>query len=192
VEDPVTKRQHPRDYVSTLENRIAQLEQALAQGSHVSPKSNIDHDTTPADSDTRPDDGNTSAFADSLATLGLNASGNERRYLGQSSVVSFSRIISSSLLKAAPSKFHNAQTNTAESDAQQFPCLLPDSHSARILSDAYFRSIQQQYPFLHEPSFRAWEADLLLPGKELNESDRVPLFFLYAVCLSLPSTSAPG
>lgn len=136
------------------------------------------------------DNTETTNFAESLATLGLNASGNERRYLGQSSTVSFSRIISSSLLKAAPNKYHQALTDTTESEAQQFPCLLPNANSARALSDAYFRSIQQQYPFLHEPTFRAWEAELLTPGKEFTEAHHVPLFFLYAVGFYVSSLRA--
>ncbi|KPI37908.1 uncharacterized protein AB675_3166 [Cyphellophora attinorum] len=193
VEDPVTKRQHPRDYVSTLENRIAQLELALVQGSYVSPTSGTDRDETPANEESRPQRENNSTFAESLATLGLNASGNEKRYLGQSSVVSFSRIISSSLLKAAPTKIHDVGSTSTDLDVHQFPCLLPDLNSARLLSDAYFRSIQQQYPFLHEPTFRAWESDLFVPGKELVDSDRIPLFFLYAVyataAILLPNSS---
>lgn len=123
-----------------------------------------------------------STFASRIATLGFNAAGVEPRYLGASSAFSFSRIISSSLLKAAPTARHKDDGVSQDEEAsQQFACLLPTYTAAMALSNAYFRSIQQQYPFLHEPTFRQWEMDILSPNKQINESDYLPLFFLYAV-----------
>jgi hypothetical protein len=179
VEDPITKRQQPRNYTDSLEQRIAQLESALA---HQSPYSQPSSAKTP---DAQP--GNTEetssgdVFAARLATLGFNAAGVEPRYLGHSSALSFSRLISSSLLKAARNTIKSPLPAQSEESSEHFACLLPGYTAAVVLSNAYFRSIQQQYPFLHEPTFRAWEADILRPNKQITASDYLPLFFLYAV-----------
>ena len=180
MEDPITKRPQPRDYIRTLENRISQLESALSETTNASPGAQTSANI-PIDHVDPSQDSGTARFAESLATLGLKAGGNEHRYLGQSSGFSFSRIISSSLLKSAPFSNDDPRIHSSENDSQQFPSLLPDLTSAKALSDAYFRSIQQQYPFLHEPTIRAWEAELLEPGKEFGQQHHVPLFFLYAV-----------
>lgn len=190
MEDPITKRKQPRNYIEALEQRVAQLENTLTRQQRQQVASPQDSDVPAPEAsshglqqsepvgDTDPAD----TFASRVATLGFNAAGAEPRYLGSSSVFSFSRIISSSLLNAAPIK-HKGTAVAVQDDesSQQFACLLPEYASAVILSDAYFRSIQQQYPFLHEPTFRRWELDILKPGKQIDQSDYLPLFFLYAV-----------
>ena len=189
VEDPITKRQQPRNYIESLEQRVAQLENALAQQesspqASVLPANNViaDH-TQPIEQaeEASPAD----IFASKVATLGFNAAGVEPRYLGQSSALSFSRMISSSLLKSAPLKDAGSLPAQSEESSQQIACLLPEYASAVSLSNAYFRSIQQQYPFLHEPTFRKWEIDIVRPNKRIEQSDYLPLFFLYAVSVSI-------
>lgn len=188
MEDPITKRKQPRNYIEALEQRVAQLESTLTRQQHEdSPQDSSAPAPEPSSrelqqseqvGDTDPAD----TFASRVATLGFNAAGAEPRYLGSSSVFSFSRIISSSLLNAAPIKHKGIAVAARDEEAsQQFACLLPEYASAVVLSDAYFRSIQQQYPFLHEPTFRRWELDILKPGKQIDQSDYLPLFFLYAV-----------
>ena len=185
MEDPITKRQQPRNYIDALEQRVAQLENALAQ-QEASPQTSVApaNEVSPrALQQSQPAEDATAAdmFASRVATLGFNAAGVEPRYLGPSSTFSFSRIISSSLLKAAPVKHKGSAEAQPEETSQQFACLLPEYTSAVALSNAYFRSIQQQYPFLHEPTFRQWEIDIMRPGRQIEHSDYLPLFFLYAV-----------
>lgn len=186
VEDPVTKRLQPRDYVDTLERRVAHLEECLSRKEHESPTVRTQSQASPdayqpQQLQTNDDAADNTTFAESVATLGLNAGGVERRYLGHSSAFSFSKIISSSLLKGAPLQRPSGPTEPLPDDAQQFPSLLPDGPSARILSNAYFHSIQQQYPFMHEGTFRNWESNLLDTTRELTQADYVQLFFLYAI-----------
>ena len=185
VEDPITKRQQPRNYIDALEHRVAQLEDALAQQRPSAQSSPLAASEVSPQHSQRLQTGDdliaSDTFASRVATLGLNAGGLEPRYLGPSSAFSFSRIISSSLLKAAPVKHNDNTAAQVEETSQQIACLLPEYESAVALSNAYFRSIQQQYPFLYEPTFREWENDMLSPGKQISSSDYLPLFFLYAV-----------
>jgi hypothetical protein len=41
------------------------------------------------------------------------------------------------------------------------PCLLPDYNTAVKPSNVYFQHSHPQYPFLHEPTIRAWEAVII-------------------------------
>lgn len=182
MEDPISKRLQPRNYIETLEERILQLEHALTQQKSTDETLVVSHaGNTPHGDDLRSEETTmANAFSSRVATLGLNAGGHEPRYLGSSSTFSFSRIISSSLLKAAPVQPKDKPLQQVE-DVVQLPCLLPDYRSAVELSNAYFSHIQQQYPFLHEPTFRQWEQDLVNPARQVAEQDYVPLFFLYMV-----------
>ncbi|KAH7379941.1 fungal-specific transcription factor domain-containing protein, partial [Cadophora sp. MPI-SDFR-AT-0126] len=199
VEDPNTKRQLPRNYVEGLEERVAFLESILQQ-SQVEPSDpNITHQGAIQPSPPLvaeqygAEDEPVSDLASKVGMLGLKAAGAEPHYLGSSSVFAFSRIINSSLRQITSTKpgFANAGQDVTSPPS---PCLLPDYATAMKLSNAYFRSIHPQYPFLHEPTFRKWEADLLRPtGDALTLSfDFVPIFFVnivYAVgALLLPNS----
>jgi hypothetical protein len=61
--------------------------------------------------------------------------------------------------------------------------MLPEYDVAVALSDAYFKYIHPQYPFLHEPTFRAWETTLYYPPQDLTSDSltSAALFFLNMV-----------
>ncbi|KIV78792.1 hypothetical protein PV11_06402 [Exophiala sideris] len=205
VEDPTTKRHQPRNYLEILEERVAYLEGILAHQNQAdsilgSPQQDPLHQeesqprtptiarsstyehrspSTLTDAHERRDE-----VGDLAAKVGMLslAAGAEPHYLGSSSTFAFSRVINSALLQAMPRR--TLETHRAHHDKRQLPapCLLPDYESCVKLSDAYFREIHSQYPFLHEPTFRLWEAKLM-PSEMTNMSQFEPpaLFFMYMV-----------
>ena len=120
--------------------------------------------------------------------LGLRMNGEEPRYLGSSSAFAFSRIIHSSLHVPFSRSYLDAFGGLDQDTSTHFSCPLPDDALAVRLSNAYFENIHPQYPFLHEPTFRQWEARLIgMP--ETDEAfvfDSVPLFFVNMVSLAVP------
>ncbi|OKL63861.1 hypothetical protein UA08_00622 [Talaromyces atroroseus] len=222
VEDPITKIYRPRNYVEILEKRVALLESLLKQcrpdliDSDVFAQSpDIQSSSLPstqAIETLNPGDANRTALAktkgnveqdfgvDKLASnvglLSLNAAGAEPQYLGSSSIFAFSRLINSSLRQVVSPDFPTVNVYDRaknRSSVLPSPCLLPPYESAVKLSDIYFQNINTQYPFLHEPTFKAWESMLVdeSTGLETCVLSSTSLFFLnmvYAVgALLLPS-----
>lgn len=108
----------------------------------------------------------------------------EPQYLGSSSAFAFSRIISLPLNRNLPPSA--ATTGSALGDQPSLtgtPCPLPDYDTAISLSNAYFKYIQPQYPFLHEPTFRTWEAKVYGASPESIHTELFgqALFFLNMV-----------
>ncbi|KAL4750035.1 hypothetical protein BDW72DRAFT_213691 [Aspergillus terricola var. indicus] len=83
VEDPATKRHYPRNYLETLEQRVATLE-GVIRGMHAVPAGN-DH--------TAVQDNELSDLSSMIGTLSLNAAGAEPHYLGSSSAFAFARFV---------------------------------------------------------------------------------------------------
>lgn len=204
MEDPATKRHQPRNYLETLEQRVAQLE-AASQLQQQGPDTSYDlqKDQNHSISLLRTPDDQLSAhiparqpttasqFSDDetevndLATeIGMLsvAAGAEPHYLGPSSAVGFSRVINSALLRSIPRRSRDRRRSESRDEPMPGHCLLPDSESCIKLSDAYFQHIHPQYPFLHEPTFRLWEMKLL-PSEvtDIWQLSTVSLFFLYMV-----------
>ncbi len=203
VEDPATKRHQPRNYLETLEQRVAQLESALqlqTTGSNASKDVHQDRqqprspfyladDPFLSHTPTRPpmtaqlsdDETEVGDLATEIGMLSV-AAGAEPHYLGPSSAVGFSRVINSALLRSIPRRNRDRRRSESRDDAVPGHCLLPDSDSCIKLSDAYFQHIHTQYPFIHEPTFRLWEMKLL-PSEltDMWELSSVSLFFLYMV-----------
>ncbi|ETS85353.1 hypothetical protein PFICI_03378 [Pestalotiopsis fici W106-1] len=218
AEDPRTKRLFPRNYLETLEHRVAFLEGLLKQYRPDLASDHLGEDATvncqhpglpsgPSSSVVEPEDlGAIRQFAplqvsaveerdglDELASkvgvLSLNAAGAEPHYLGSSSMFVFSQMINPSLrqniLNSAYKADALAQYREGDLVAAPAPCPLPKPETAIRLSDAYFQNIHKQYPFLHEPTFRAWEAKYVgeySPCNTIAATDRLPLFFLNVVC----------
>lgn len=188
MEDPATKRQLPRNYIEGLEERVAFLESVLAQSNTRFNDGTLPHQADihmsppPATTQLGTEDDIVNDLASKVGMLGVKAAGAEPHYLGSSSVFAFSRVINSSLRQFTSTKpgFANLSEDFASSPS---PCLLPDYATAIKLSNAYFQSIHPQYPFLHEPTFRRWEADLLRPTNEALalSFDFVPIFFVNMV-----------
>ena len=211
MEDPTTKRHQPRNYLETLEERVALLEGLLGQvrpdaantcvshgdfrrpETHPSPSSagtqlvNNEHGglSSMARANTEPDE--VSELASQVGMLGLNAAGAEPQYLGSSSAFAFSRIINLSLRQEVPGRFGATFDLNQDQASMEYPSTLPDYEAGLKLSDAYFQNIQPHYPFLHEATFRTWEARLTRPSQTLDTLglDSIPLFFLNMVSFSL-------
>lgn len=183
VEDPVTRKHQPRNYVETLEARVALLEEKLriADLDDSGPLS----ENQPA-TDTAPpkdDDDGASELSTRVGMLGLTMDGEEPHYLGSSSIFSFSRILHSSLRRPVPRDLVGAVTFLEEGTPIPSPCPLPDYEFGVTLSNAYFENIHPQYPFLHEPTFRRWEEGLAWPSQGIDAFgfNPVPLFFVNMV-----------
>lgn len=185
----MTRRRQPRNYVETLEERVASLENQLrnnrSKDSEMSSGEQTIHSTAgyQAASWQEKDQDSTSELSSSVGMLGLKVNGEEPRYLGSSSVFAFSRVIHSSLHLPSSRSYLEGFGGSEQDTSTDFSCPLPDDALAVRLSNAYFENIHPQYPFLHEPTFRQWEARLIGPP-ETSEAfvfDSVPFFFVNMV-----------
>ncbi|KAI1022224.1 hypothetical protein LB504_007231 [Fusarium proliferatum] len=195
VLDPQTKKSRPRNYLEMLEGRVA----GLQSNDHITPPqstpaaaSNVESTSSiPCTPEGR--DG-ASDLSSRVGMLDFRTSQTEPQYLGSSSSFAFSRIISLSLSSNLPTA--PGLTQLSDRRSSPSPCLLPDYDVAVKLSDAYFKHIHPQYPFLHEPTFRTWEAMLYDSSPDFTDTGLpfTPLFFLnmvYAVAALLtPSTQS--
>ncbi|KAK5065497.1 hypothetical protein LTR69_003046 [Exophiala sideris] len=133
VEDPATKRWQPRNYLETLEQRVAYLEGILtqyrpdvaedhffqvdAQQPELQPSPSTleqrsDHQYSGRSVSPVPDDEHDGLdeLASKVGLLSLNAAGAEPHYLGPSSVFAFSRLINSSLRQVVVRNHPNPST----------------------------------------------------------------------------------
>lgn len=214
VEDPATGLYRPRDYMQSLEARVAYLEgllqktrpdvaldhlvesersprgdpqQASASGLH-----NATQDDVQGGPSIEAEDPADQLSAD-VALLCLSAAGKEPHYFGPSSAVSFSRIVSAAM--KLPRKVGGSQNsvlmaeNAAFSSARLFPISFPSPALGSTLSQAYFNNLHPQYPFLHRPTFEFWEDSCMKADASGNlyVAGDVALFFVWMV--SLPTIS---
>lgn len=190
MEDPFTKRRQPRNYLESLEERVLQLEGLLAAESTMSggPKVNASPSQHATQQAKKSEDNNKS-LASNAGLLTLNATGAEPHYLGSSSAFAFSQVVAASLNQSTSREASRAAdtASTTEMEAP-LPRLLPEYDIGVKLSNAYFQNIHPQYPFLHEPTFRFWERQVLLPGEAANLPgfDPAPLYFINMVSLLRP------
>lgn len=195
MEDPITKRHQPRNYLEILEKRVALLESLLEHAQLNTPTASTvgpvaenkegDDGPCPPGSQQAPDD--VDNLASNVGLLSLSAFGSDSQYMGSSSTFAFSRLVSSHLrqnVSTGPAATGSGLSQGDLPSPSPSPCCLPDHETAMKLSNSYFDNIHPQYPFLHEPTFRSWEAMLIWPLGTLDElsSEPVPLFFLYMVC----------
>ncbi|KAG5798120.1 hypothetical protein H9Q69_002864 [Fusarium xylarioides] len=122
-----------------------------------------------------------------VALLYLTTASKEPHYFGPSSVVSFSRIISTAI--DLPKR---SQASTVRFEHGGFldwncPQVFPVSFSppplGTALSQAYFGNIHAQYPFLHGPAFRFWEEQCFKAGLSgnLSAAGEMAQFFVWMV-----------
>jgi hypothetical protein len=158
------------------------------------PNSDIDdvRSTEPHESD---------ILSNEVALLCLGAAGREPQYFGPSSAVHFSRIVSSTLRLprrggsggATSSHYSNASDSATRHATARYQGF-PDTGMMAKLSEAYFSNIHPQYPFLHQPTFRAMEQECLEASlrNNLNAASESSLFFVLMVrdlllCIAPPS-----
>ena len=190
IHDPQTKRNRPRNYLEILEERVARLEAPeQTASSHstsppVAPCGNNDHGSGASNSYTpgQSQGDGTSDLSARVGMLDFRTVQMEPQYLGSSSAFAFSRIVNFSLNRDLPTEPTFASLSDTR-EALPTPCFLPEYDVATMLGNAYFKHIHPQYPFLHEPKFRAWEAAVYDPYQDFNEASfsSVPLFFLNMV-----------
>lgn len=191
VEDPATGLHRPRDYVVSLEARVAYLEGLLQE---TRPEVAIDHfaglprqpqqadgavldsvgaeNAAPGTSITghpqQPIHGSDDAdesdlLSNEVALLCLGAAGREPQYFGPSSAVHFSRIVSSTL-RLPRRGGAGGTTSSHYSNTSHVTGRYQEFPGPGViakLSKAYFSNIHPQYPFLHQPTFRLMEQQCL-------------------------------
>ncbi|ORY56987.1 fungal-specific transcription factor domain-containing protein, partial [Pseudomassariella vexata] len=206
VEDPATRRHQSRNYVETLEEKVALLEDQLRRAHSREPDSGttapaIDnaHPLGPTASGPTETEDSVDELSSKVGMLAFRVDGEEPSYLGSSSPFAFSRIIHSSLRQPFPRNRSDTFGPPQDDTSLPTPCLLPQYEFGITLSNAYFENIHAQYPFLHEPTFRRWEAMLVGSAEAAGAAeaivlDPVPYFFInmvYAVgALLLPNTGS--
>lgn len=196
VEDPATGLHRPRDYLRSLETRVAYLESLLQQ---TRPEVALDHledgqrqlsqDQISPGRDA--DNENIDDLSTDVALLCLSAAGREPHYFGPSCAVSFSRIVSATmgLHRRGGTSQHSGSAAWPESDIQEpevqrtVSASFPSRNLAATLSQAYFKNIHPQYPFLHKPTFQAWEEACTRANQSGNmeTAGDLPLFFVLMV-----------
>lgn len=122
-----------------------------------------------------------------VAVLCLSAAGREPHYFGSSCAVSFSRIVSATMgfRKRHSSSQHSGTTPDSHGQEIQrtVSVSFPSPALAATLTQAYFKNIHPQYPFLHKPTFLAWEHACLRANaaNALSEAGDLALFFVLMV-----------
>ncbi|PSN61695.1 hypothetical protein BS50DRAFT_144331 [Corynespora cassiicola Philippines] len=221
VEDPATGLHRPRDYLKSLEARVAYLEALLQK---TRPEVALDHldGTEPSNAVPRPsrpqplpedavphlleggidclafdnnspnvgqdgDDETIDDLSTDVALLCLSAAGREPHYFGPSCAVSFSRIVSATM--GLP-KRHGSSQHSGGHIGDQGPELqravsisFPSPNLAASLTQAYFKNIHPQYPFLHKPTFLAWEELCSQANRtgDVAAAGDLPVFFVLMV-----------
>ncbi|RSL48901.1 hypothetical protein CEP53_009368 [Fusarium sp. AF-6] len=195
VEDPSTKRQLPRNYLETLEERVELLERLLQQQGQVSqaqPSAALQASRSrdfnhfaaaagPYPARDRDENDEATDLISKAGVLSLHASGAEPQYFGPSSMFSFSRVIHACVRQTVQEKPSNEfDAGLDEMDASALaPCRLPSYEVGLALSNAYFENVHLQYPFLHEPTFRQWENNAV--GLDSMVATPSELFFVNMV-----------
>lgn len=194
VEDPETKKQRPRNYVESLEQRLALHERQSAQHtsdtSGLSPGLHSNHGsqkTMPTFTSEEDNDGD-SDLPSKVGFLDVKTTQVEPQYLGPSSAFSFAHIINASLRGAITQRPVPGQRGPNQAETAPIPCPFPEYNVAMKLSNAYFENIHPHYPFLHEPTFRHYEKMLIKQSSEIPNviMYSVPLFFINMVSGPVP------
>lgn len=133
------------------------------------------------------DEDNMDDLSSEVALLCLSAAGREPHYFGPSCAVSFSRIVGATM--GLPKRRGGSQNSIMEHE-DHYPggqrtvsAGFPSASLAAALSQAYFKNIHPQYPFLHQPTFRAWEetCSRAHAAGNLESAGDIPLFFVLMV-----------
>lgn len=214
MEDPASGLHRPRDYIQSLESqntyleaRLAYLENLLKEArpevayDHLQSQELVGGQPVEARSDARstePEAPAADVLSNEVALLCLSAAGREPQYFGPSSALSFSRIASSvmglprhgtngSVRGQAGEVRDELRTISRTRSKTRLMSEFPSASKVALLSQAYFKNIQPQYPFLHRQTIQAMEKKCLeanLKG-ELDQVDDMSLFFVLMVCRPL-------
>ncbi|KAH8586385.1 fungal-specific transcription factor domain-containing protein [Bisporella sp. PMI_857] len=190
VGDPATGLHRPRDYMQSLEARVAYLEGILQQ---VRPDVALDHFVGYQSTNQRVDDAEGSPatqtdvvdISSDVALLCVSAAGREPHYFGPSSALSFSRVFSSALRLSkehgGSARGNNEQSGLRSTLNINAPLRLPSISAASSFSKAYFNNVHPQYPFLHHPTFRIWEDECTQANQNGNLQDVKPISIFFVL-----------
>lgn len=191
-EDPETKKRRPRNYLETLEARVAFLEDkgqsSVAEASPTSlPTPEVQQESSRHSTFISNEGDRATDLSLQTGLLDVRSAQPEPQYLGSSSTFSFSHILNSSLSRHLPERPKPAPSLLSRGRPSPSVPFLLDNDLAITLSNAYFGNIQSQYPFLHEPTFRLWEKKLTTQSQDGANAplDSVPLFFVNMVGFSI-------
>lgn len=155
--------------------------------SHRTSSCQLQHPGPEGSSPGEADGGGLDVLSNEVALLCLSAAGREPQYFGPSSAVPFSRIVSTAIGLPGGHRGKAVLGMTREYEDDTRPSLpaieFPSRAKISELSEAYFKNIHPQYPFLHRPTFRALESEYLeasLRGDPTTASD-MSLFFVLMV-----------
>ncbi|KAL6925317.1 hypothetical protein FSHL1_002562 [Fusarium sambucinum] len=193
----------PREYISTLKNRIAWLESIIRSRcpdvdlSHDAPSDvealddTIIQDTATASPPARTSTANVSDTNQPVRSTGAGAitheiglvslgTNQDPRYIGPSSGYFLARVMLDSVSKQDERLGRGSRNTpfpTKLVEAIQGPLPLPQRDMAAQLCDAYFSAINLQYPILHRPTFNT----MLEQVYEQDNPDPVVRFQIFMV-----------
>lgn len=120
-----------------------------------------------------------------IEMLCVNSAIGQPRYLGPTSALGLSRVMSSVLGRIrfqGPGLTMGGINNEFLRDLPRSePASLPDKLFGSFLSDSYFTHVHPQYPFLHQPTFTEWENDVYYALENAMPPDPTQLFFVNMV-----------
>lgn len=209
VEDPATGLHRPRNYMQTLEARIKYLETQLQRlhSEHFigngpamySDEIDPDFASKPSTSQGANHESSMDHLSSEVALLCLNAAGQEPRYFGPSSAVSFSHIASQTMglrkaLNASHIRRHPGVLQPQKQSLRTSFTNWPSADHGERLTAAYYHNIHPQYPFLHQPTLLRWQRECCVSRKGSSMPNSVVAFFVlmvYAIGSLTSDTSAP-
>jgi len=177
--------------VEYLEDLVQKYKQGVSSDHQDSPSTDprvtsVNDGSSPAESTP-----NLDLLSSEVALLCLSAAGRDPQFFGPSSAVSFSRIASAiiglPLKRPGSSGLRQAGDEGDHSGRSRWsgmpPSELPTPAKAAMLSQAYFKSVHLQYPFLHRPTFQSMEQECLSASAlgDITTADSVSLFFVLMV-----------
>lgn len=177
IRDLTTSRVIPRNYIQTLEERVADLEAVVALSGNRNrlDESSPQSSTTPTSSTSAASKGSLEMEVGYI-TLGAAA---ESRYLGASSAYSIAKAITNLIHyyrsdSAATLELHLSQPNDVE---EEQPFVVPSKSVAQRYLSSYKRIVQCQYPFL-DWEWVAQGFDNVIQGTSATAEE---LFFTYMI-----------
>lgn len=170
---------------------------------HLSPQLNIQAATSPVRPNIQNETASSSSASDHelarhIEDLCVSSAVGQPRYLGHSSALGLSKIISANLGRLrfqGPGLTMGSMDNEFLRDLPRSdPAPLPDKLFGAFLSDAFFTHVHPQYPFLHQPTFAQWENEIYFAIESSLSPDPTQLFFVnmvYAVGAAIRPTQSP-
>ncbi|KAE8153088.1 fungal-specific transcription factor domain-containing protein [Aspergillus avenaceus] len=192
----VTFRDISQSYISELEARVQWLESIIQENlpdiELYNSGNNHPPEPTASQLDQVKDGGNPiREIADQVGLVSVNT-GADLRYLGPSSGLFFTRFVLTGLSCRVQME---RSSPSGPTDSNFVPVELLDVHPRELPSDfkqaqwltqAYFRAVHLQFPFLHEPTHLELLQNVY-NGKDIGPADKFQLFMVLAIGATIRS-----